>query len=84
MAAWTASQGAKTSDRMFPYDPAPRYLIFDRGASFNDDVVDTIKSFGHSAQANELSKPLAKRNRGAFLRKLPSGLWLQPAPNVES
>lgn len=29
-----------------PYDLAPRYLIFDRGASFNDDVVNTIKSFG--------------------------------------
>ena len=30
----------------FPYDSAPRYLIFDRGASFNDDVVDSIKNFG--------------------------------------
>ena len=30
----------------FPYDSAPCYLIFDRGANFNEEVVDTIKSFG--------------------------------------
>src|SRR5438874_10899938 len=30
----------------FPFDSAPRYLIFDRGANFNDHVVDTIRSFG--------------------------------------
>ena len=30
----------------FPYDSAPRYLIFDRGANFNEEVVDTIKNFG--------------------------------------
>jgi hypothetical protein len=29
----------------FPYDSAPKYLIFDRGANFNDEVVDTIESF---------------------------------------
>jgi transposase InsO family protein len=30
----------------FPYDIAPGYLIFDRGAQFNDEVIDTMKSFG--------------------------------------
>src|SRR5271156_664677 len=30
----------------FPYDSAPGYLIFDRGASFNEEVVGTMKSFG--------------------------------------
>jgi putative transposase len=40
--AWVVQQLREA----FPYDSAPRYLILDRGASFNDDVVDTIKSFG--------------------------------------
>jgi hypothetical protein len=30
----------------FPYDSAPGYLIFDRGASFNEEAVFTVKSFG--------------------------------------
>ena len=30
----------------FPYDIAPRYLIFDRDAIFNSYVVTTVKSFG--------------------------------------
>jgi hypothetical protein len=30
----------------FPYDPAPSYFIFDRGANFNDDVTNTVRSFG--------------------------------------
>jgi transposase InsO family protein len=30
----------------FPYDSAPGYLIFDRGTNFNEDVIDTVKSFG--------------------------------------
>jgi hypothetical protein len=25
---------------------APGYLIFDRGANFNEEVIDTVKSFG--------------------------------------
>jgi putative transposase len=29
-----------------PDDSAPKYLIFDRGPQFNEEVVDTIKSFG--------------------------------------
>jgi len=30
----------------FPYDPAPKYLIFDRGANFNQEVIDKVKDFG--------------------------------------
>ena len=29
----------------FPYDCAPKYLIFDRASNFDSDVIDTIKSF---------------------------------------
>jgi hypothetical protein len=41
----------------FPYDSAPRYLIFDRSASFNDDVVDTIKSFGIQPKRTSFQSP---------------------------
>jgi transposase InsO family protein len=30
----------------FPYDSAPRDLIFDRGTQFNEEVIDTMKNFG--------------------------------------
>ncbi|MGA3264149.1 MAG: integrase core domain-containing protein [Terracidiphilus sp.] len=40
--AWVAQQLREA----FPYDSAPDYLIFDRGSDFNDEVIDTIKSFG--------------------------------------
>jgi transposase InsO family protein len=30
----------------FPYNSAPSYLIFDRGTQFNDEVIETVKSFG--------------------------------------
>jgi hypothetical protein len=30
----------------FPYDSAPGYLIFDRGANFDEEVIDTIERFG--------------------------------------
>lgn len=30
----------------FPFDSAPGYLIFNRGANFYYDVMDTVKSFG--------------------------------------
>jgi putative transposase len=29
----------------FPYDTAPKILIFDRGTNFNAEVIDTLKSF---------------------------------------
>jgi len=30
----------------FPYDSAPGYLIFDRGSSFNAEMIEAVKSFG--------------------------------------
>ena len=41
----------------FPYDSAPRYLIFDRGANFNDDVVDTIMGFGIQPKRTSFQSP---------------------------
>jgi transposase InsO family protein len=41
----------------FPYDSAPRYLIFDRGANFNEEVVSTIKSFGIQPKRTSFRSP---------------------------
>ena len=30
----------------FPYDSAPKFLIFDRGSNFNGEVIDTLRTFG--------------------------------------
>jgi transposase InsO family protein len=58
----------------FPYDSAPRYLIFDRGASFNDQVVDTIKSFGIQPKRTSFQSPwqngVAERFVGSCRRDL--------------
>jgi transposase InsO family protein len=40
--AWVSQQLRET----FPYDSTPDYLIFDRAANFNEEVVITVKSFG--------------------------------------
>src|ERR1035437_7517790 len=40
--AWISQQLRET----FPYDEVPTYLIFDRAANFNEEVVSTMKSFG--------------------------------------
>jgi hypothetical protein len=40
--AWVSQQLRET----FPYDVAPKYLIFDRATNFGEEVVSTIKSFG--------------------------------------
>jgi putative transposase len=43
----STSQGASQQLReVFPYDEIPTYLIFDRAANFNEEVVGTMKSFG--------------------------------------
>jgi putative transposase len=39
----------------FPYDSAPGYLILDRDASFNEEAIDTVKSFGI-----DQSRPVSK------------------------
>jgi hypothetical protein len=40
--AWISQQLREA----FPYDSTPRYLIFDRAANFNEEVISTVKSFG--------------------------------------
>ena len=41
----------------FPYDSSPRYLIFDRGANFNGEVIETIKSFGIQPNRTSFQSP---------------------------
>jgi hypothetical protein len=31
---------------VFPYDSAPKYLIFDRAKNFGDEVLQTVKCLG--------------------------------------
>jgi putative transposase len=45
----------------FPFDSAPGYLIFDRGSSFNSEMVDVVKTFGIPAETDQLPKSLAER-----------------------
>jgi putative transposase len=58
----------------FPYDSAPTYLIFDRGANFNEDVVCTVKSFGIQAKRTSFRSPwqngVAERWVGSCRRDL--------------
>jgi transposase InsO family protein len=41
----------------FPYDSAPRYLIFDRSVSFNQEVAKTIESFGMLPKRTSFQSP---------------------------
>ena len=41
----------------FPYDSAPRYLIFDRGTQFNQEVIDAAKSFGIEPKRTSFRSP---------------------------
>ena len=58
----------------FPYDSAPRYLVFDRGTNFNGEVIDTIKSFGIQPQRTSFQSPwqngVAERFVGSCRREL--------------
>ena len=58
----------------FPYDSAPRYLVFDRGTNFNDEVIDTIKSFGIQPKRTSFQSPwqngVAERFVGSCRRDL--------------
>lgn len=58
----------------FPYDAAPRYLIFDRGRNFNDDIVETIRSFGIEPKRTSIQSPwqngVAERFVGSCRRDL--------------
>ena len=41
----------------FPFDSAPGYLIFDRGANFNSEVIETVKSFGIQPKRTSFRSP---------------------------
>jgi transposase InsO family protein len=41
----------------FPYDSSPKYLIFDRGASFDEEVIATVKSFGIQPKRTSFRSP---------------------------
>jgi transposase InsO family protein len=51
--AWVAQQLRET----FPYDEVPTYLIFDRAANFNEEVVSTMKSFGIQSKRTSFRSP---------------------------
>jgi hypothetical protein len=58
----------------FPYDSAPKYLIFDRTTNFNYEVVSTIKSFGIEPKRTCFRRPwqngVAERWVGSCRRDL--------------
>ena len=41
----------------FPYDSAPGYLIFDRGSSFNAEMIEAVKSFGIQPKRTSFRSP---------------------------
>ena len=41
----------------FPYDATQKYLIFDRGSNFNEEVVSTIRSFGIEPKRTSFRSP---------------------------
>jgi len=41
----------------FPYDAASNYLIFDRAANFNEEVISTVKSFGITPKQTNFRSP---------------------------
>jgi hypothetical protein len=70
-----------TSDRVsqqlreaIPYDSAPRYLVHDRDAIFNTDVVETIKAIGIKPARTSFKSPwqkgIAERFAGCCRRDL--------------
>ena len=58
----------------FPYDSAPGYLIFDGGANFNEEVSNTVKSFGIEPKRTSFRSPwqngVAERWVGSCRREL--------------
>jgi len=41
----------------FPFDSAPRYLIFGRGSNFNVEMIDTVKSIGIEPKRTNFRSP---------------------------
>jgi transposase InsO family protein len=68
--AWVIQQLRET----FRYDAAPRYLIFGCGSNFNEEVIDTIQSFGIQPKRTSFRSPwqngVAERWVGACHRDL--------------
>jgi transposase InsO family protein len=68
--AWVSQQLREA----FPFDARPKYLIFDRGSNFNDDVIGTIKSFGIELKRTSFRSPwqngVAERFVGSCRREL--------------
>jgi putative transposase len=68
--AWVTQQLREA----FPYDSAPRYLIFDRAATFSEEVVNTINSFGIEPKRTSFQSPwqngVAERFVGSCRRDL--------------
>ncbi|MGH9560469.1 MAG: transposase [Terracidiphilus sp.] len=58
----------------FPFDSAPRYLIFDRGSNFNEEVIETLKGFGIQPKRTSFQSPwqngVAERFVGTCRRDL--------------
>jgi len=52
-AAWVIQQLREA----FPYDSAPKYFIFERGTQFNNEVVNTVKSFGIEPKRTSFRSP---------------------------
>jgi putative transposase len=70
ISAWMARQLREA----FPYDSAPRYLVFDRGANSDEEVVEMIKNFGVEGKRISLQSPwqngVAERLVGSWRRDL--------------
>jgi putative transposase len=68
--AWVSQQLREA----FPYDTAPRYLIHDRDAIFNNEVVETIKVIGIKSVRTSFHSPwqngIAERFVGCCRRDL--------------
>ncbi len=68
--AWVAQRLREA----FPYDTAPRYLIFDRDATFNTEVVETAKTLGVKPVRTAFKSPwrngVAERFVGSCRRDL--------------
>jgi putative transposase len=68
--AWVVQQLREA----FPYDSAPRYLILDRGSTFNEEVIDAIESFDIQPTRTSFRSPwqngVAERFVGSCRRDL--------------
>ena len=51
--AWVVQQLREA----FPYDSAHKFLIFDRGANFNEEVIETVRSFGIQQKRTNFRSP---------------------------